>query len=81
MMSKSLHAFYEKMKFLEATTSEPENLKRPSLEALGYHFDDHGVMRDKVLFHYFYEIETDKRICLWFASIVWIGADMKSLCK
>ncbi|VDK83498.1 unnamed protein product [Litomosoides sigmodontis] len=31
----------------EATTSEPENVKQPSLEALGYHFDDHGVMRDK----------------------------------
>uniref|UniRef100_A0A0R3RWQ7 LRAT domain-containing protein n=1 Tax=Elaeophora elaphi TaxID=1147741 RepID=A0A0R3RWQ7_9BILA len=32
----------------EATTSsEPKDVNRPSLEALGYHFDDHGVMRDK----------------------------------
>ncbi|KAL3982749.1 Arb2 domain family protein [Acanthocheilonema viteae] len=32
----------------EATTSSvPEDVKQPSLKALGYHFDDHGVMRDK----------------------------------
>ncbi|CAG9532586.1 unnamed protein product [Cercopithifilaria johnstoni] len=32
----------------EATTSsELEDVKQPNLEALGYYFDDHGVMRDK----------------------------------
>ncbi|EFO20733.2 hypothetical protein LOAG_07757 [Loa loa] len=26
---------------------EPEDVEQPSLKALGYHFDNHGVMRDK----------------------------------
>ncbi|VDM15169.1 unnamed protein product, partial [Wuchereria bancrofti] len=29
------------------TSSESENVKQSCLAALGYHFDSHGVMRDK----------------------------------
>ncbi|KAM3725894.1 FAM172 family protein [Dirofilaria immitis] len=33
--------------FEETSSSEPENVVPLSLEGLGYHFDGHGVMRDK----------------------------------
>lgn len=60
-MSNSLHMFCEKMKFSEATIdSEPEDVEQSGLKALGYHFDDHGIMRDKVCFKCVHGVETDK---------------------
>ncbi|MCP9265830.1 Sorbin and SH3 domain-containing protein 1 [Dirofilaria immitis] len=47
-----LRAFNEKMLSEETSSSEPENVVPLSLEGLGYHFDGHGVMRDKVFFEW-----------------------------